>query len=90
MGLFRTLTHLHVDVISKVLRISTESDSVELARKQLGELAENQDFKLDYAEIIDEASFDLANNEILQKNKIIFIKTPFSFLISGPTYSLSL
>ncbi len=59
------------DVISKVLRTATESDSVELAREQLGELAGNPDFQLDYAEIIDETNFELAGNETQQARAIV-------------------
>jgi len=59
------------DVISKVLRAATESDSVDLARKQLTELSENKEFKLDYAEIIDETSFELASNETQRARAIV-------------------
>jgi pantoate--beta-alanine ligase len=59
------------DVISKVLRAATECDSVDQARKQLIVLEDNLDFKLDYAEIIDETSFELANNETQQARAIV-------------------
>ena len=59
------------DVISKVLRAATESDSVAQARKELAELAVNRDFKLDYAEIIDETTFELANNETQRARAIV-------------------
>lgn len=59
------------DVISKVLRAATESDSVTQARKELAELSVNRDFRLDYAEIIDETTFEVANNETQQARAIV-------------------
>lgn len=59
------------DVISKVLREATESDSVAQARKELAELSVHQDFKLDYAEIIDETTFELANHETQRARAIV-------------------
>jgi pantoate--beta-alanine ligase len=59
------------DVINKVLSKAAQSDSISQAYAELLKISQEPTFKLDYAEIIDEESFELAGNESLRPRAII-------------------
>jgi pantoate--beta-alanine ligase len=59
------------DVISRVLRSAADAANVEAARSALQKISAEHRFTLDYAEIIDEDTFDIAEDESLKKRAII-------------------
>lgn len=59
------------DVISQVLRSAADAANVEAARGALQKISAEHRFTLDYAEIIDEDTFDIAEDESLKKRAII-------------------
>ena len=62
---------LAADVISRVLRTSSNKDSVERALTTLQEISREPLFTLDYAEIIDEETFEIATDLTENKRAII-------------------
>ncbi|MEY2678954.1 MAG: hypothetical protein RLZZ160_32 [Actinomycetota bacterium] len=58
------------DVISRVLRTASNKDSVERALTTLQEISREPLFTLDYAEIIDEETFEIAT-ELTEKKRAI-------------------
>ena len=61
---------LAADVISRVLRTASNKDSVERALTTLQEISREPLFTLDYAEIIDEETFEIAT-ELTEKKRAI-------------------
>ncbi len=59
------------DVISRVLRTASNKDSVERALTTLQEISREPLFTLDYAEIIDEETFEIATDLTEKKRAII-------------------
>ena len=59
------------DVISRVLRIASNKESVERALTTLQEISREPLFTLDYAEIIDEETFEIATDLTEKKRAII-------------------
>ena len=59
------------DVISQTLRMAATEDNVELARFRLQELTSKPKFTLDYAEIIDEDTFEIATEESVRRRAIV-------------------
>lgn len=59
------------EIISRVLRSAAEASNVTEARIALESIATENLFTLDYAEIIDEETFEIANDETLKKRAII-------------------
>ncbi len=59
------------DVISQVLRIASEKENNEAALAALNEISREPLFTLDYAEIIDEETFELASDATEKKRAII-------------------
>ncbi|NBY52022.1 MAG: pantoate--beta-alanine ligase [Actinobacteria bacterium] len=59
------------DVISAVLRKAAEEESLDAAQKKLNEVTNEPRFTLDYAEIIDEDTFEIATNESLKRRAIV-------------------
>lgn len=59
------------NVISKVLRNAAQADTLAAARVELAKVSSESSFKLDYAEIIDEDSFELATDETLKPRALI-------------------
>jgi pantoate--beta-alanine ligase len=62
---------LAADVISRVLRTASNKDSVERALTTLQEISREPLFTLDYAEIIDEETFEIATDLTEKKRAII-------------------
>ena len=62
---------LAADVISRVLRTASNKDSVERALTTLQEISREPLFTLDYAEIIDEETFEIATDLTVKKRAII-------------------
>lgn len=59
------------DVISKVLRSAAESESISQAKLELAKVSQEPSFTLDYAEIIDEDSFELADENTVRPRALI-------------------
>ena len=59
------------DVISAVLRKAAEEESLDAAQKKLNEVTNEPRFTLDYAEIIDEDTFEIATPESLKRRAIV-------------------
>ena len=59
------------DVISKVLRSASAQESLDSAHGKLNEITDAPLFSLDYAEIIDEETFEIATEETTKKRAII-------------------
>ena len=59
------------DVISKVLRNAAAQDSLDSAQRQLNQINDAPLFSLDYAEIIDEETFEIASDETTKRRAII-------------------
>ena len=59
------------DVIAQVLRKASESEDTSIARTALEEISREPLFTLDYAEIIDEETFDVASEETEKRRAII-------------------
>ena len=59
------------DVISQTLRVAATEDNVELSRLRLQEITSEPRFTLDYAEIIDEETFDIATEETVKPRAIV-------------------
>ena len=59
------------DVIAQVLRKASENEDTSLARTALVEISREPLFTLDYAEIIDEETFELASEETEKRRAII-------------------
>ena len=59
------------DVISHTLRMAATEDNVERARFRLQELTSKPKFTLDYAEIIDEDTFEIATEESVRRRAIV-------------------
>lgn len=57
--------------ISKALRSASFKESIADMKRELAALSHESEFKLDYAEIIDEESFELANESTLRARAII-------------------
>jgi pantoate--beta-alanine ligase len=62
---------LAADVISRVLRTASNKESVERALTTLQEISREPLFTLDYAEIIDEETFEIATDLTEKKRAII-------------------
>jgi len=62
---------LAADVISRVLRTASNKDSVERALTTLQEISREPLFILDYAEIVDEETFEIATDLTEKKRAII-------------------
>jgi len=62
---------LAADVISKVLRAAIQMESVESSEATLKEITREPLFTLDYAEIIDEDTFEIASDSTEKKRAII-------------------
>lgn len=58
-------------IISTVLRRAAEEESLDAARRRLNEIKLESKFNLDYAEIIDEETFNIATPESLKHRAII-------------------
>ena len=58
-------------IISSVLRSAAEEESLEAAQAALNELTTEPLFTLDYAEIIDEETFEIATNESMKRRAIV-------------------
>lgn len=58
-------------VISSALRDAAQHASLDEMKSSFDVLAENADFKLDYAEVIDEDTFELATSETPRKRAIV-------------------
>ena len=59
------------DVIAQVLRKASENEDTSIARTALEEISREPLFTLDYAEIIDEETFELASEETEKRRAII-------------------
>ena len=59
------------DVISRVLHKAAEAESLTEMNQELRKLSNQRDFILDYAEVIDESNFDLADEETQEKRAIV-------------------
>lgn len=59
------------DVISRVLYNAAQAESLAEAKAELAKVSAESSFKLDYAEIIDEESFELASDETTKPRAII-------------------
>ena len=59
------------DVISKVLRTAAAQNSLDSAQRQLNQINDAPRFSLDYAEIIDEETFEIATEETTKRRAII-------------------
>lgn len=59
------------DVISQTLRAAATEESIESARLRLNDISREERFTLDYAEIIDEDTFEIATEESVRRRAII-------------------
>lgn len=59
------------DAISRVLRSAAQSDSLADAKTELEKIGSESSFKLDYAEIVDEESFELATEQTVKPRALI-------------------
>ena len=59
------------DVISRVLYRAAQAESLAEMREELAQLNQQSHFVLDYAEVIDEQTFDRATNETEKKRAIV-------------------
>ena len=59
------------DIISAVLREAATEESLAIAHNRLAEIAREPRFTLDYAEIIDEETFEVATQESLRRRAIV-------------------
>lgn len=59
------------DVISRVLHKAAEAESLIEMKRELEKLSGHKDFILDYAEVIDEKNFNLADDETEEKRAIV-------------------
>lgn len=64
-------SRMAADAISRVLFNATRAKSIADAKLELNKISSEVRFKLDYAEIIDEADFSIANDETLRPRAII-------------------
>lgn len=64
-------SRIAADAISRVLFNATKAKSIADAKIELNKISSEVRFKLDYAEIIDEADFSIANDETLKPRAII-------------------
>ena len=59
------------DVISQTLRAAAIEESIENARSRLNDITREERFSLDYAEIIDADTFDIATEDSLKRRAIV-------------------
>jgi pantoate--beta-alanine ligase len=59
------------EIISRTLRMAATEDNVERARFRLQEISSDPQFTLDYAEIIDEETFEIASEETVRRRAIV-------------------
>lgn len=59
------------EAISRVLRSAAQSENTKSARSALAGIESEKEFTLDYAEIIDEDTFEIADDETIKRRAII-------------------
>ena len=59
------------DVISQTLRAAATEESIESARLRMNDISSEERFTLDYAEIIDEDTFEIATEETVKRRAIV-------------------
>ena len=59
------------DAISGALRAAQESESLVVMQERLATLAHAPNFRLDYAEVIDEENFECASENTIHKRAIV-------------------
>jgi len=59
------------EIISRTLRTAATEDNMERARFRLQEISSEPEFTLDYAEIIDEETFEIATEETVRRRAIV-------------------
>ena len=64
-------SRIAAEIISRVLQAASTQNDVDLALESLHQISREPLFTLDYAEIIDEESFEIADNETEKKRAII-------------------